>query len=86
MDINDILNILGIPDTKSNRNKVRDKLMSFYIYHQGVKYRIFSETEVKKGNKILIINPLLTWSTEDLEQFNKSLTSVLFLPKKIDNA
>ena len=81
MDINDILNILGIPDTKSNRNKVRDKLMSFYIYHQGVKYRIFSETEVKKGNKILIINPLLTWSTEDLEQFNKSLTSVLFLPK-----
>ena len=81
MDINDILNILGIPDTKSNRNKVRDKLMSFYIYHKGVKYRIFSETEVKKGNKIFVINPLLTWSTEDLEQFNKSLTSVLFLPK-----
>ena len=81
MDMGDILNILDITDTQTNRNKVRDKLMEFYIYHKGVKYRIFSETEVKKGNKILVINPLLTWSTEDLEQFNKSLTSVLFLPK-----
>ena len=61
---------------------VRDKLMNFYIYNKGVKYRIFSETIVKKGEKILVINPLLTWTTEDLETFNRTLTSVLFLPKK----
>ena len=78
----DILNILDITDTQTNRNKVRDKLMNFYIYNKGVKYRIFSETIVKKGEKILVINPLLTWTTEDLETFNRTLTSVLFLPKK----
>ena len=41
-----------------------------------------SETIVKKGEKILVINPLLTWTTEDLETFNRTLTSVLFLQKK----
>ena len=82
MDMGDILNILDITDTQNNRNKVRDKLMNFYIYNKGVKYRIFSETIVKKGEKILVINPLLTWTTEDLETFNRTLTSVLFLPKK----
>ena len=66
MDMGDILNILDITDTQTNRNKVRDKLMNFYIYNKGVKYRIFSETIVKKGEKILVINPLLTWTTEDL--------------------
>ena len=75
---------IAVEVVNSATNKVLDRLMTpEELAERHRKENIpFSETIVKKGEKILVINPLLTWTTEDLETFNRTLTSVLFLPKK----
>lgn len=85
LSLEEIMSVVGLGhESSSFRTKFNKQLKSFKITYRDQMYFIFGEVITNKGEPFFMINPLILWKGDDLEDIRDFTIQLIFteLPKR----